>query len=180
MDLRKQRTQKNIIDAFMNLRAKKRLEKITVTELSQLAMINKATFYQHYKDIYDLSDQLEKKAIQEILASLPHPEYFITNPKQNAIELAQAVSSQSEQIDILFGDERKSVLIERLESEIKEGVKRKFPQYIDSVEKDMMLTVLIQGTFHAYYSYADQNEDYVMNVLGNISECLLNNYKVIN
>ena len=59
MDLRKQRTKNSIINAFIQLRAKKPLEKITVTELAELAYINKATFYTYYQDIYDLSEQLE-------------------------------------------------------------------------------------------------------------------------
>ena len=54
MDLRRQRTKNSIINAFIQLRASKPLEKITVKELSELAYINKATFYTYYQDIYDL------------------------------------------------------------------------------------------------------------------------------
>lgn len=43
MDLRKQRTKNSIINAFIQLRASKPLEKITVKELAELAYINKAT-----------------------------------------------------------------------------------------------------------------------------------------
>ena len=52
MDLRVKKTKNSIINAFLKLRAKKSLERITVKELSDLAEINKATFYLHYKDIY--------------------------------------------------------------------------------------------------------------------------------
>ena len=55
MDLRTERTKRSIINAFLELRSQKPLEKITVKELSELAFINKATFYTHYQDIYDLS-----------------------------------------------------------------------------------------------------------------------------
>ena len=55
MDLRIQKTRNSIINAFLELRSRKPIEKITVTELAELAVINKATFYKHYKDIYDLS-----------------------------------------------------------------------------------------------------------------------------
>ena len=57
MDLRIQRTKRCITEAFLKLRTQKPLEKITIKELSELAMINKATFYSHYTDIYDLSEQ---------------------------------------------------------------------------------------------------------------------------
>ena len=59
MDLRVQRTRMNIRDAFIELRSRKPIEKITVKELAEAAFINKATFYQHYADLYDLSESME-------------------------------------------------------------------------------------------------------------------------
>lgn len=56
MDKRKEKTKRAIKSAFMELRIKKSLEKITVKELRELAYINKSTFYSHYEDIYALSD----------------------------------------------------------------------------------------------------------------------------
>lgn len=62
MDLRIEKTEREIKNAFIGLRAKKPLEKITVRELCGLACINKSTFYAHYRDIYDLSDSMEPLA----------------------------------------------------------------------------------------------------------------------
>ena len=45
MDLRVKKTTKSIKDAFYELRKKKEVGKISVKELSEVAMINKATFY---------------------------------------------------------------------------------------------------------------------------------------
>lgn len=45
MDMRIEKTRRSIINAFLQLRAQKPLEKITVKELSALAEINKATMY---------------------------------------------------------------------------------------------------------------------------------------
>ena len=46
------------MNAFLELRSKKALEKITVRELCEKAEINKSTFYTHFRDIYDLSEYL--------------------------------------------------------------------------------------------------------------------------
>lgn len=43
MDLRERKTKRAIKDAFLQLRAKKPLERITIKELSDLAEISKAT-----------------------------------------------------------------------------------------------------------------------------------------
>ena len=87
MDLRAVRTRTNIYNAFLALRAKKPLEKITVKELSQAAMINKATFYLHYQDIYDLSNQLEDQAIDQLFQGIPHPEDLLLHPAEGFLVL---------------------------------------------------------------------------------------------
>lgn len=43
----------------------KKHKKITVRELSELVDINRGTFYLHYKDIYDLVEQIENELFQE-------------------------------------------------------------------------------------------------------------------
>lgn len=61
MDLRIEKTERAIRNAFMELRARMPLEKIRVRELCAAACINKSTFYAHYTDIYALSETLEKE-----------------------------------------------------------------------------------------------------------------------
>ena len=65
MDLRIQKTRQNIFQAFIELREKYPLEKITVKELTERAQISKQTFYLHYRDMYDLSERIEQSMIQE-------------------------------------------------------------------------------------------------------------------
>lgn len=67
MDLRVQKTKNSILDAFIELRSEKPLEKITVKELADRARISKQTFYLHYKDIYDLSEQLEQELVKSLV-----------------------------------------------------------------------------------------------------------------
>lgn len=177
MDLRVQRTKRSIINAFIELRAKKPPEKITVKELSDLAFINKATFYTHYKDIYDLAEQLENEAITSALNDIPHPEYLITRPKEGLIELTMAIYSQSQLFNILFSGSRQGLLVIKLEKYLKEQYWRKYPEYKNNLEKDLLLSVLIQGCFHAFLSHPKDDFDTVVNILGDINECLILNYK---
>ena len=80
MDLRIEKTERGIKNAFIELRSRKPLEKITVKELCESARINKSTFYAHYKDIYDLSDAMEEEVVQSIANSIQHPEYLLEHP----------------------------------------------------------------------------------------------------
>lgn len=57
-DLRVIKTKRAIQQAGLTLILKKPINKITITELAQTALINKGTFYLHYADIYALYDEL--------------------------------------------------------------------------------------------------------------------------
>ena len=70
MDLRIEKTKKAIRNAFIELRTKKPLEKITVKELCALACINKSTFYSHYEDIYALSEAMEQETVASIISGI--------------------------------------------------------------------------------------------------------------
>ncbi|MBP2078315.1 TetR/AcrR family transcriptional regulator [Oceanobacillus polygoni] len=61
------RTRKLIMDAFMELSGKKEFKDITVKDITTEAMINRATFYYHFEDIYDL---LEKVLSEVLLVNL--------------------------------------------------------------------------------------------------------------
>lgn len=174
MDLRIERTRRSIINAFIELRAKKPIEKITIKELSEHALINKATFYSHYRDIYDLSEQLEKEAVDAVLKNIPHPDSLITNPNQATAELAFALMSQGKLFDTLFSDSRAHLLINRLEQGLKDKIYTMYPEYKNNLEWDILLSVLIQGCFHAFATHmndADINE--LVEIIGKINERIL-------
>lgn len=65
-------TQKVIREAVLSLLQRKAVEAITVTEVCELADINRTTFYRYYKDIPDCEDQIET----EFIDSLKIPEDF--------------------------------------------------------------------------------------------------------
>lgn len=175
MDLRVQKTKKAIINAFLELRAVKPLNKITITELTQKAVISKATFYLHYKDIYDLSEQLQNELIADVIKEIPHPETIITEPKQHVGKLLTAFKSQAPMIDILFQDYEISNLANRIEYYIKEEIYRCYPKLKDDTKINIALTFAIQGGFYAYKKYSKNNTDTVMNCISNISEIIVEN-----
>lgn len=57
-DLRYIRTRKSIMDAFMKISEKKDFKDITVKDITTEAMINRATFYYHFVDKYDLLERV--------------------------------------------------------------------------------------------------------------------------
>lgn len=170
MDLRVRKTKRNIINAFLQLRAKKPLEKISVKELSELAEINKATFYLHYKDIYDLSKSLENELIDNVFSIIEHPHAIITDPKLFTRELADAFTANKAMIDIIFSENRSWIVIERLEVLLKDYIFKKYPQLKNTAEANILLTYSIKGGYYAFTENMDYDIDILLSIIGDMAE----------
>lgn len=70
-DLRKRKTQAAAEKALIELLQQKPMEAISVSELSQLAGINRKTFYNNYQSIQDVMTGIERKITRYIYSRLP-------------------------------------------------------------------------------------------------------------
>lgn len=150
MDLRERKTKRAIKDAFLQLRAKKPLERITIKELSDIAEISKATFYLHYKDIYDLSEQLQNEVVQDIMGVVSQDEAAFVDMEQMAKKLYIAFCSHQHLIDILFSGNQASALPGSIEQGIKNSIYRIKPEAKEDALLNVLLSYQIQGGFYAY------------------------------
>ena len=182
MDLRERRTKENITKAFIDLRKQKPLEKITVTELSKLAMINKATFYLHYKDIYDLSDHLENELIQSILSVLNSIESLYTDPTLIIKEFSKTFMMHTNQINILFSYHRTDVLVSKLEHEVKKYIITNYPEFQNDLGGNVLVSFLTYGAFFAFInngltSINKFNEQGILDEIDKITTYMIELYK---
>ena len=69
-DRRVRRTKAMLRAALTELLKTKPVNEISVTELTRKADVNRGTFYGHYKDIFDMVEQLENEMFQEFSALL--------------------------------------------------------------------------------------------------------------
>lgn len=173
MDLRVEKTEKAIKNAFLELRSGKPLEKITVRELCLLARINKSTFYSHYEDIYQLSDTLESETILSMLRgiSLTH-ETSMRNPDLFARELCLTFMSHLPIINTLFSGKERGRLADKLETELKRAIFRLFPEYEKDPRKNILLSYCIQGGYHAYINNQAQGAEILTQTISEIVKLL--------
>lgn len=68
-NIRQTPTKTSIIEAFVQLLLKKPFEKITIKDITDLANINRATFYAHYDDKYQLFDEILHNRSTELIAT---------------------------------------------------------------------------------------------------------------
>ena len=69
-DRRVRRTRARLQQAMLELLQEKDVRSITVQELTQRADVNRGTFYAHYKDVFDLLDQMEEELFQRLSSLL--------------------------------------------------------------------------------------------------------------
>ena len=103
------RTRQLLKDAFVELLQEMDLEKLTVNRLTEMATINRVTFYLHYQDISDMLDKMADDMIHEISTVLGEPE---TNQKPNDDENIRMLEKLLEHI-ALNGNFYKTVLATR-------------------------------------------------------------------
>lgn len=63
-DLRTMRTQKMIVEAFVKLVEEKGYEAVTIQDIANRAMINRATFYAHFTDKQELYEKILSLAVE--------------------------------------------------------------------------------------------------------------------
>ena len=165
MDLRITKTKKAIINSFLSLRAGKPLEKITVKELCEMAMINKSTFYSHYADIYELSDSLENEVVLSVIRSIDHPEFVMENSGEFTRQLFLGYLSHDHLIQILFSDNRSSLLVSKIDKALKELVFEKYPHLRREPHPNIGLTFAIYGGYYAYMEGRSYDRDLVVSIL---------------
>ncbi len=69
-DRRVKYTKMVIRESFLSLLTDKPITQITVKEICQKSDINRATFYSHYEDVYDLLDQIENEFYDSLMETI--------------------------------------------------------------------------------------------------------------
>ncbi len=77
-DRRVKRTKKALKNALLSLLEKKPINEISVTELTTLADVNRATFYFYYTDLLDMLQQIQNEAYQSFQNILSESNTSIT------------------------------------------------------------------------------------------------------
>lgn len=168
MDLRVQKTEQNIRSAFLKLRKAKPLEKITIRELTEAAMINKGTFYHHYRDIYALSEALENELMEKVASVITENNLLSAN--QIIFDFVAAYAAEKELFNTLFSGNRINGAAQKLDRMVKKHVYKMRPALANSEDFEIRLTATIYGCFYAYAYHSDKEHDFVVACLAQYAQ----------
>lgn len=72
LDRRVRKTKKVLLDCLTELLKEKSINEISVKELTDMADINRGTFYLHYKDVYDMLRKIEDDVFESFHNIINH------------------------------------------------------------------------------------------------------------
>jgi len=149
MDLRVLKTKKNIRDAFLELRKKQSLDEIKVNALCEKAMINKTTFYNHYQDIYELSEELESEVLDSFFNNFKDIDKMLTDANRFINGMHAALEAENDMLRIIFKDKLDELIV-RIEKRIRKYYAK---------EDQMLISFLIGGSIHLMMKSKNENEE---------------------
>ena len=139
-------TKQNLIDAFWSLYCEKRIEKITIKEITVKAGYNRSTFYEYFIDIYDVLDQLENSLIPNI-NELPPTSILNKNNEIPIDALLKLYEKNEKYYSVLLGDNGDPAFASKLKKSIKPMLKEAlFTEVkINDIEFDFILEYILSS-----------------------------------
>ena len=160
MDLRMIKTRTQIKKAFLSLREKLMPEKIKVKDICEVAMINKTTFYHHYTDSIELSNEIDDSAIENVLSNFPEKDKMFDDPKAYISGLLQALERESSNLKVVFRG-KQDVLCLKLE----EKLHNIYDSRVTDPEERIKLSFAIGGFINVVKDYLFTTKKYSLRLI---------------
>lgn len=136
IDSRIRRTKKLLREGLTQLMKEKSVNKISVRELTDLVEINRGTFYLHYKDIFDLLEQIEDELCEEFQQMLDKITLRSLNDSLSLfLSICLFLENNKDLCNGLLSENGDISFLEKLKSIISEKCFRDFPKkYFDNIK----------------------------------------------
>ncbi|WP_436867271.1 TetR/AcrR family transcriptional regulator [Mammaliicoccus sciuri] len=132
-DRRVRKSKRAIKQAFIQLLTENNLDRITIQQISNLADVNRGTFYLNYEDKYALLDEMENEQIEEIKGyvdirkmdlSTKTSDRFIEEFANKVIKnVITHIEQNMEFYQVILNLERKSQIEEQLADIVRSNIK---------------------------------------------------------
>ena len=109
-DLRVRRTHILLKQAFLDLCEEKGFKAITIGDIAGRAMVNRVTFYRHYRDKYELARAVFDEAIEEMDKQMGPPRYTYeqikaAGPPEPLVRFFEYIAANSRLYTVMMGSD---------------------------------------------------------------------------
>ena len=121
-DRRVRRTKKLLTQALTQLLQQKQVNEITVKELTDLADMNRGTFYLYYKDIYDMLEKIQDEMFEKLdgIFELREDEEVTEQTKPILLDLFRFIEENQEMCRVLLSPNGDMSFLHRLNEVLRE------------------------------------------------------------
>lgn len=177
MDRRTKYTKKVIKDTLIDLLLDdKDITKVTVSEICQIADINRATFYRYYLDIFDLLDKMEEDFVNEFKSSYEDYNYEDNSLYDYVLALLKICYENKNLIKVLFSTKNNIYFLNEVLNDAYIRCKEKWEHDLPeiSVETEEFATAFIFNGTLGVINYWIQNDfdksiEELANIITNLS-----------
>ena len=122
VDRRVRKTRRQIRECLITLLKEKKVQDITVRELTDMADLNRGTFYLHYKDVFDLLEKTEAELQEDFNQLVCKHDAVDLKQRPSVIfnEIYSLVYDNADLIEILLGENGDLNFVNRLKQLIRE------------------------------------------------------------
>lgn len=122
MDRRVRKTRRQLRECLITLLKEKKVQDITVRELTDMADLNRGTFYLHYKDVFDLLEKTEAELQEDFNQLVCKHDAVDLKQRPSVIfnEIYSLVYDNADLIEILLGENGDLNFVNRLKQLIRE------------------------------------------------------------
>lgn len=149
-------------EAYLELLSEKDAEKISVTDVTRRADLNRGTFYAHYDGIHDLESSLTEKLVQRLTVILEEvmDSSFLQNPRPILDRIGAFLIENSDLLHRLVFCKKLLPVIALLEERLREQMISKLTaEYPDEMPFIFFITdYVVGGMLHAYTSWLSGKE----------------------
>jgi len=161
MDRRIRKTKKAIRLAFAELLSQKDINEITVRDISDLADINRKTFYNYYSGIYQIVDEIENEivlAYESILGEVDLKR-DLKNPYRIFERLTAIINTDLDFYGYLLSMRGNVSLVSKIVTMLKTKTKEALRSQIemDETTADIVLEYAISGMIAVYQQWFNSN-----------------------
>jgi AcrR family transcriptional regulator len=141
-----EQTKQNMIDAFWSFYSHKRIEDITVKEITEKAGYNRGTFYEYFTDVYDVLEQIENSLIPGIDELPP-----VKKPSDSTGDLPidiflKMYERNNKYYSILLGEKGDPAFAGKLKRAVKPIIRNAYNEKnIDMTEMDYILEFILSA-----------------------------------
>lgn len=122
VDRRVRKTRRQLKECLISLLKRKKVQEITVRELTDMADLNRGTFYLHYKDVYDLLEKTETELQTDFYELFQKYDAKDLHQRPAILfkEIYTLVHNNADLIEILLGENGDLNFVNRLKLLIRE------------------------------------------------------------